>query len=69
MELIDLVQKIPDDVNLWIAEKGKDKAVFFNVAGMRTIGNVKGYKVVEMYPEYYGAIGCTGISIIVKKEE
>ena len=54
---------------MWITTGGDDNAVYFNEAGLCPIGIAKKYNVVEIYPEYYGAISCTGITIIVKERK
>ena len=69
MELDWLLKTIAEDVVVWIAIVGDDNAVYFNEAGLCPIGIAKKYNVVEIYPEYYGAISCTGITIIVKERK
>lgn len=64
-----MLKTIADDVNVWVSEKDADGAVFFNEVGMCPMSIAKKYRVVEIYPEYYGAIGCTGITIIVEEKK
>ena len=69
MELDWLLKTIAEDTTVWISTGGNEGAVYFNEAGLCPIGIAKKYTVVEIYPEYYGAISCTGITIIVKERK
>ena len=69
MELDWLLKTIAEDTTVWISTGRNEGAVYFNEAGLCTIGIAKKYNVVEIYPEYYGAVSCTGISIIVKERK
>lgn len=69
MELDWMLKTIEEDTTVWISTGGNQEAVFFNEAGLCPIGIAKKYTVKKIYPEYYGAIGCTGITIIVKERK
>lgn len=70
MRLLDLLYKIDDDVTVWISTDSKDdsECIYFGETGEIPISVAKGYDVVELYPERYPAMFCTGITVIVKKE-
>ena len=71
MRLVDLLYKVYENTTVWIAEDpAYSEGIYFGPSKDITLRLAAAYKVVEVYPEHYPAIGnLVGITIIVKKLE
>ena len=71
MRLTDLLYKVYENTTVLIVEDpSNSECIYFGPAKEITLHNAASYEVVEVYPEYYPAIGnFVGITVIVKKME
>lgn len=70
MTLIELLMKMDGDTMVSIQKKETDQESMFNIKKAHDfkMGEVRGWKVVNFYPEIYNAGWCLGITVIVKEE-
>ena len=70
IKLTELLYKISEHTTVWIAEDpSNSNGLYLGPVGEIKLRDVKGYEVVELYPEHYPAIyNFAGITIIVRKE-
>lgn len=68
MKLIDFLSKIYDNATIWIGtDPDSSEGLYLGGAGNVSMSLAKKYEVIEFYPEYYNALGFSGISVIVKE--
>lgn len=70
MSLLDLLMKMDDDTLVSIQKNEMDDESMFKIKKSKEfeLGEVRGWKVVNFYPERYNAGYWLGITVIVEEE-
>ena len=70
MSLLELLMKMDDDTLVSVQKNEMDDESMFKIKKSKEfeLGEVRGWKVVNFYPERYNACYCLGITVIVEEE-